>query len=96
MIRLLVILTLLIMKSYVDFSLQKLIVHTYLPVMAVVVFVFAAPFLIINMIEGSLLRFIVNFLTIELIILFMGWIFVLKKEDKAQIFNLINKKIDRV
>lgn len=64
--------------------------------MAVVVFVFAAPFLIINMIEGSLLRFIVNFLTIELIILFMGWIFVLKKEDKAQIFNLINKKIDRV
>lgn len=90
------ILTLLIMKSYVDFSLQKLIVHTYLPVMDVVVFVFAAPFLIINMIEGSLLRFIVNFLTIELIILFMGWIFVLKKEDKAQIFDLINKKIDRV
>lgn len=64
--------------------------------MAVVAFVFSAPFLIINMIEGNLLRFIINFLTIELIILFMGWFFVLKKEDKTQIFNLINKKINSV
>lgn len=90
------VLTLLIMKSYIDFSLKRLFIGTYLPVLAVLVIAFGLPYMICNIMEGCTLRFFINLITIEVSILLFGWVLCLSREEKSKIIGVINKRIGKV
>lgn len=89
------ILTLLIMKSYIDFSLKELFYNTYLPVIIVIVIVCGVPFLICRFMEGGVLRFFINLLAIEVTLFVFGWLLCLSRGEKSQILSVISKYIGK-
>ena len=87
------ILTLLIMKSYVDFSFIKLLKDTYLPVICVLIITIIPPICICNVLSDGAFRFFLVLITVELSILFSGWLIVLTKEEKIKIISIIKKRL---
>ncbi len=90
------VLTLLIMKSYIDFSMSKLLLHTYIPVLIVMAITVAAPFIINNTMEDGVLRFFINISAIELSIFIFGWFIAFSNEERLKILSIISRRISRV
>lgn len=90
------VLTLLIMKSYVDFSLPKLLLNTYLPVLIVMAISVAFPMLINMTMEDGTVRFFVNIIAIEISILLFGWLICLSREEKQKILGVIRKRTSKI
>lgn len=90
------ILTLLIMKSYIDFSLSKLLVKTYLPVISVLTIAFAIPFGVCQMMSDGVSRFFINLVVVEISVLSFGWLIGLSRNEKSKIISIVYKRLGKV
>ncbi len=89
------VLTLLIMKSYVFFSIKDLLIKTYIPVIGAFTITILMPYLICKNYEASILRFVVNVMAIELILVLTSWFIVTTREEKIFIKSFVNKHIKK-
>lgn len=85
------ILTLFIMKSYIDFSMRDLIIKTYVPIIGAFAITFFIPYLICKNYDASVLRFIVNLMAIELTLALTSWFIVATRDEKQLVKSYVYK-----
>lgn len=86
------VITLFIMKGYVNFSIRKMIKETYIPVLVVAAITLIFPFAICKYYEISVARFFINCFSIEIVLLITSWLIVLKKHERKQLVSVIKNK----
>lgn len=91
------VLTLLIMKSYIDFSIKELLLKTYMPVISVFTITVVIPFTICKSFDSNTLRFFTNLLLIEITLALTSWLIVATKDEKnlirSFIYNHLRKNV---
>lgn len=87
------VLTLLLMKSYIDFSIKKLITNTYIPVICAFAITIFFPLYICKSLEMSAIRFLINFFVIEIILVTTSWFIVASKDERNLVKNFIYKYV---
>lgn len=87
------VITLLIMKGYVNFSIRKMIKETYIPVLVVALITLILPFVICKYYEICIGRFFINCFVIEFVLLITSWFIVLKTNERKQLVSVIKSKI---
>lgn len=86
------VITLFIMKGYVNFSIRKMIKETYIPVLVVAAITLIFPFAICKYYEISVARFFINCFSIEIVLLITSWLIVLKNHERKQLVSVIKNK----
>lgn len=86
------VITLFIMKGYVNFSIMKMIKETYIPVLIVAAITLILPFAICKYYEISVARFFINCFAIEIVLLITSWLIVLKNHERKQLVSVIKNK----
>lgn len=87
------VLTLLLMKSYIDFSIKKLITNTYIPVICAFAITILFPLYICKTLEISVVRFVINFFVIEIILVTTSWFIVASKDERNLVKNFVLKYV---
>lgn len=88
-----IVLTLIIMKGYVNFSMSLLFRGTFLPVIIVGLLTVIAPIVICRYFSSGILRLVVNICAIEVVLLVTSWMFAIRREEKQALLKYVNKKI---
>ena len=87
------IITLIIMKGYVRFSILKMFKDTYIPVIVVAIITVIGPIVICRQIDMGIGRFLINCVAIEVLLLLSSWFVVLKEHERKQLVKIINNKL---
>lgn len=87
------VLTLLLMKSYIDFSIKNLIIKTYIPVISAFAITILFPLYICKSLEMGAFRFIINFAVIEIILATTSWFIVASKDERNIVKNFVFKYV---
>lgn len=90
-----IVLTLIIMKGYVNFSMSLLFKGTFLPVIIVGLLTVIAPIVICRYFSSGILRLVVNICAIEVVLLVTSWMFAIRREEKQVLLKYITKKIKK-
>ena len=87
------IITLIIMKGDVRFSILKMFKDTYIPVIVVAIITVIGPIVICRQIDMGIGRFLINCVAIEVLLLLSSWFVVLKEHERKQLVKIINNKL---
>lgn len=87
------IITLLLVRSYVYFSLYRTLRKTFVPVAVVGLLSIVLPLFISNNMEYGLIRFVLVLLTCEISLFLLSWYLAIGVEERAKISSVVKNKI---